>query len=86
MGQSNKELIALPFQGRAKSPPQAEIGRGFSGGGLHDALQGEVIVYPIKEQVEIFPHTTYESFAIVNISLRFFRSLNSYTIILRYCY
>ena len=33
------------------------------GGGLHDALQAEVIVDPIHEQVEIFPHTTYESFA-----------------------
>ena len=57
IGQSNKELKALPFQGRAKSPPAAEIGRGFFGGGLHDALQGdEIIVDPLTYTVE---HLTF---------------------------
>ena len=52
--------IALPFQGRAKSPPAAEIGRGFSGGGLHDALQAEVIVDPLTFTVEhLSPHYDY---------------------------
>jgi len=46
IGQSNKELKAPPISGEG-------LGRGFFGGGLHDALQGEeIIVDPLNYTVD----------------------------------